>query len=89
MAAPAVVAAIILLILALILILSYTAWLNSSNEACMNNLNEILTFTISIRDDPDNADVWCSGLKTAIIAFNEQCPDFSAPTYSSYAPLCE
>ena len=89
MVAPIVIAAIVVALVALIAILAFTAWLNTHNAECVNNLNEILTFTKSIIDDPDNSNVWCSGLKTSITLFENQCSEFSAPAYESYIPPCE
>jgi len=82
--APIVIAAIVVLIA----LLALTAWYNTHTAACMNNLNEILTFTTSIMEDPSTANVWCTGLKKSITSFEAQCSEFSAPAYTSYVPPC-
>ena len=89
MVAPIIIAAIIVAIVALIAMLAFTAWLNLHTGACMNDLNEILTFTTSIREDPDNTNVWCSEVKIAITSFENLCSEFSAPAYESYIPPCK
>ena len=89
MVAPVVIVAIIVAILVLLALLGLTAWYNTHTQACMNNLTEILTFTKSIMDDPDRANLWCPGLEDAVAKFDNQCSDLSAPAYESYIPPCK
>jgi len=88
MPAPVVIAAVVALLVALIAILGLTAWTNSETEACLVLATSIWEKVEEARIDEGAADVNCPGIKSSITQFENQCSDFSIPTYEAFIPPC-
>ena len=88
MAVTLFAAVLVAAILVLIAILAYTAWLNSHNEACLGLVTSIWKKVKEVEDHPDTANVSCGGIKKSITQFNNQCPGYSVPQYTTFVPPC-
>ncbi len=88
MVAQVVVVAVVVLLLILIGILALTAWINAETNSCLVLATSIWDKVEEARLDAGAADVNCSGIKSAITQFQNQCSGFSIPTYEAFIPPC-
>ena len=88
MVAQVVVVAVVVLLLILIGILALTAWINAETNACLVLATSIWDKVEEARLDEGAARNNCSGIKSSITQFQNQCSGFSIPTYEAFIPPC-